>query len=193
MTEKKSGPNIVKLVVVLTLVSAVVAAVLGGVNAITKDRIAAITEEKTNSALAEVLPVAEGESYTELDYSGASTITHVWEAPTGHVVELVVSGAQSMVDLVVGVDNDGVVFGQEADYRVSRNRLTALSYAVLPLACLAVFRGDLSAVILDEFVFGEDFLEVFRTQDAETDPEEELLGIPELTVIQGGACVGSAR
>ena len=61
MTEKKSGPNIVKLVVVLTLVSAVVAAVLGGVNAITKDRIAAITEEKTNSALAEVLPVAEGD------------------------------------------------------------------------------------------------------------------------------------
>ena len=33
MTEKKSGPNIVKLVIVLTLVSAVVAAILGGVNA----------------------------------------------------------------------------------------------------------------------------------------------------------------
>ena len=90
------------------------------------------------------------------------------------------------------VDNDGVVFGQEADYRVSRNRLTALSYAVLPLACLAVFRGELRAVILDEFVFGEDFFEVFRTQDAETDPEEELLGIPELTVIQELAYVGIA-
>ena len=111
MTEKKSGPNIAKLVIVLTLVSAVVAAILGGVNAITKDKIAAITEQKTNDALAEVLPVNEGETYTELDYTGDSTITHVWEAPSGHVVELVVSGAQSMIDLVVGVDNDGVVTG----------------------------------------------------------------------------------
>ena len=111
MTEKKSGPNIAKLVIVLTLVSAVVAAILGGVNAITKDKIAAITEQKTNDALAEVLPVNEGETYTELDSTGDSTITHVWEAPSGHVVELVVSGAQSMIDLVVGVDNDGVVTG----------------------------------------------------------------------------------
>ena len=64
MTEKKSGPNIAKLVIVLTLVSAVVAAILGGVNAITKDKIAAITEQKTNDALAEVMPVNEGETYT---------------------------------------------------------------------------------------------------------------------------------
>ena len=111
MTEKKSGPVIVKLVIVLTLVSAVVSAILGGVNAITVEKIDAITEAKTNAALAEVLPVGEGETYTEIAYTGNSTITHVWEAPTGHVVELVVSGAQSMVDLVVGVDNDGVVTG----------------------------------------------------------------------------------
>jgi len=111
MTEKKSGPNIVKLVIVLTLVSAVASAILGGVNAITKDKIAAITLEKTNAALAEVLPVAEGDTYTEVDYEGDSTITHVWQAPTGHVVELDVSGAQGMIDLVVGVDNDGVVTG----------------------------------------------------------------------------------
>ena len=39
MSEKKAGPNIGKLVIVLTLVCAITSAILGGVNAITCDRI----------------------------------------------------------------------------------------------------------------------------------------------------------
>ena len=112
MSEKKAGPNIGKLVIVLTLVCAITSAILGGVNAITCDRIAQITKAKTDAALAEVLPIEANDSYTELsDFTADSTVTHVWTAEAGTVVEMNVSGAQGMIDLVVGVDKDGTVTG----------------------------------------------------------------------------------
>lgn len=112
MSEKKSGPNIGKLVIVLTLVCAITSAVLGGVNAITKDRIAQIKEDKTNAALAEVLPIEENDAYTELtDFQGDKAVTHVWQAEAGYVVQMDISGAQGMIDMVVGVNQEGAVTG----------------------------------------------------------------------------------
>ena len=106
---EKASPNVVTLALVLMLICAITSAILGAVNFITEDRIEEITQAKTDAAFAEVLP-AEG-GYTPMDYQGDSTITGMWEASTGHVVQLLVSGSQGNIDLVVGIDNDGVVTG----------------------------------------------------------------------------------
>ena len=55
MTRQSSAAYVVKLTVILFLITAVVAVLLGGVNAITKDRIAALNEEKTAEAIRAVL------------------------------------------------------------------------------------------------------------------------------------------
>ncbi len=109
MAEKKS-PGIFKLAVLLMVICAVVSAVLGGVNYITKDKIAELTAQKTAAAYAEVLPTS-GE-YTEVEYTGdVATVDAVATCEEGTIVQMTVSGAQSMVTLVVGVDNDGAVTG----------------------------------------------------------------------------------
>ena len=104
MTEtKKSSGSIVKLALILFMVAAVTAGILGIVNYVTKDRIAEIEAQKTAKAFAEVL-VAD--SYDKVEYTGASEITGIFKAgDAGYVVQLRISGAQGMIDLVVGVDN----------------------------------------------------------------------------------------
>lgn len=107
---EKNSPSIVKLAILLMVICAVVSAVLGAVNYITKDRIAELTAQKTAEAYAEVLPTS-GE-YTEVEYTGdVATVDTVATCEEGTIVQLTVSGAQSMVTLVVGVDNDGAVTG----------------------------------------------------------------------------------
>lgn len=111
MTETKKNPNsMIRLTLILFVITAVTALLLGLVNYITADRIAAITEEKTASAMREVL---EAENYSVVDYTGGdSQITAVFAADDlGHVVRLSVSGSQGMIDMVVGVDTAGVVTG----------------------------------------------------------------------------------
>ena len=97
--------KILKLTVILFLVSAIVAGVLGVVNELTKDRIAEIAAEKTATAYAAVL---EAESYDDVNYSGDDArITKISKAgDAGYVVEATVSGSQGAIDLVIGVDAD---------------------------------------------------------------------------------------
>ena len=97
--------NILKLAVILFLVSAIVAGVLGVVNELTKDRIADIAAEKTATAYAAVL---EADAYDEVDYSGDDTrITKISKAgDAGYVVEETVSGSQGAIEIVIGVDTD---------------------------------------------------------------------------------------
>lgn len=101
----------VKLTVVLFLICAVVAAVLGAVNEITKGPIETRQREKTERAYKAVLPYAD--SFTEIDPSlyadFKSTINKISAADNGagHVVETTFSGAQGSITMAVGVDADG--------------------------------------------------------------------------------------
>ena len=99
--------NILKLTVILFLICAIVAGVLGGVNELTKDRIYAINNAATIAAYSAVL---ESDAYEELSFDKASfpEVDKVSRAAngSGHVVELTVSGAQGLITLAVGVDND---------------------------------------------------------------------------------------
>ena len=98
--------KIVKLTLVLFLVCAIVAGVLGGINELTKGPIAEQKAIKTAKAYATVL---ESESYEPVDsakYSADPTIDAVEKASngSGYVVQTTFSGAQG--SMVVGVSTD---------------------------------------------------------------------------------------
>ena len=104
--------KILKLTFILFLICAITAGILGGVNELTKDRIYAIQNAATIAAYSAVL---EADGYDELDFDAAAfpTVDKVSKATNdaGHVVELTVSGAQGLITLAVGVDNDGLCTG----------------------------------------------------------------------------------
>ena len=99
--------KILKLTVILCLVCAVVAGILGVVNEFTYERIEQQQLEKTNKAYAAVL---ESESYTDVpfDKEAFPTIDKINEASNGEgwVVVTSFSGAQSKLTMAVGVSRD---------------------------------------------------------------------------------------
>ena len=113
--KQSSGGNIIKLALVLLAVAAVIALVLGFVNAITMGPIAEYNLNKTNPAYANVL---EADTYEEVDAAqyaaanGENTITLLQEAKdasgsvVGYVAETEFSGAQGMITMVIGLDAD---------------------------------------------------------------------------------------
>ena len=94
----------------LLLISVVVAGLLGLVNYITADRIAAINQEKTAASMQEVLPSA---SYEEVEYTGSDALVKTVYAASegGYVVEVTPSGFGGEIDMVVGIAPDGTVSG----------------------------------------------------------------------------------
>ncbi len=99
--------KILKLALVLFLVCAVTAGILGGINELTKDRIAEINRLATIAAYSTVLK-ADGYDLVEADMSGFPTVDKISRATNGagHVVELTVSGAQGLITIAVGVAPD---------------------------------------------------------------------------------------
>lgn len=115
MTEtKKSANPVVRLALILFLISAVTAGILGLVNMVTKDRIAEQLAASTKAAYNEVLPY-DGE-YVAVEFDSDNedfkTVKSVSKAgDEGYVVELSFSGAQSTITAAVGVDANGTVTG----------------------------------------------------------------------------------
>lgn len=111
MKTKSTAAYIVKLTLTLFLITAVVAGLLGLVNFITADKIAAGNAEKAAAAKAEVL---EASSYKEVESFTDDTglVIALWKADElGYVAECVVGGSQGDIDLMVGVRADGTVSG----------------------------------------------------------------------------------
>lgn len=103
--------SILRLSVTLLVITAVVAAGLAGVNAITADRIAAINAEKTQKAIAQVLPNAG--ALTELtpsqDWDDAVQAVH--SGSNGYAVEVTPVGFGGDISMMVGIGTDGTVLG----------------------------------------------------------------------------------
>ena len=115
---KISGKFILKVAGTLTAISLVVAALLGVVDLVTRDQIAAITAEKTQQALSAVAP--EGAEFTPVELSDAvvaaaapyGTVTGVYTMSTGgYAVEIVTSGSQGSISMIVGVDGNNALTG----------------------------------------------------------------------------------
>ncbi|MBR5095074.1 MAG: RnfABCDGE type electron transport complex subunit G [Oscillospiraceae bacterium] len=113
--------DILKLSLVLFLICAIVAGVLGAVDMVTRGPIEKYQTDKTNEAYAKVMPVnvAEGEEkYSPIDLKALGLQTNVdangqkikilsvskANDGSGYVVETEFSGAQGTITMVVGVN-----------------------------------------------------------------------------------------
>ena len=115
-TKQSGGSQILKLALVLLAVAAVIAFVLGAVNEITKGPIEQYLNGKRDAAYAMVMP-GEGNTYEEIDAGSyandpSNSITKLCTAKDasgndiGYVAETTFSGAQGMITMVIGLDND---------------------------------------------------------------------------------------
>ena len=117
---------IIKLTVTLLITCVVVAGLLGGVNAITKDKIAAINWEKTVAAMKAVVADPDATTFSdalpntpEMEaacLAGGATLQSVYEvqvdgAPAGYAIKVSATGSQGAIEMMVGVDGEGAVTG----------------------------------------------------------------------------------
>ena len=149
--------KILKLTFVLFLICAIVAAVLGGVNELTGDRIAQLQAEKTAAAYGAVL---EYESYTPLDVQPYTItangqkikINSIAEASNGkgYVVEATFSGAQGNITMVVGVNKAGKCTGISITEHSETSGLgaNAASSAEVGVNFRAQFKGQDASIAL---------------------------------------------
>jgi electron transport complex protein RnfG len=100
--------KIFKLALVLFLICAVTAGVLGIVNALTWERIDQMAHQKEYEAYAAVLGSESGYSSVEFDKTAFPTVDSVSKSndDNGYVVTSTFSGAQGSITMACGVDND---------------------------------------------------------------------------------------
>ena len=111
------GQYIGKLAGVLLGITAVTALLLGAVNYVTAPVIAASTEEKRVAAMQQVLEAEEYQAVEEFtqEHDGA-TVTALSQAVSGgetigYVAEVTANGFGGAIDMVVGVNPEGMVTG----------------------------------------------------------------------------------
>ena len=101
-----------RLTVTLLGICAVVALLLGVTNYVTEPIITRIQAEKTNAAMAQVLPAGEYRDVAvEAPNVTACHAAYDGGALLGWVVEVTASGSQGAISMVVGVDTAGAVTG----------------------------------------------------------------------------------
>ena len=120
---KISGKFILKVAGTLTVISLITAFLLGLVNGVTKDKIAAIDAEKTRVAMSAVVP--EGSEFTDaLDLTDdvvaaakaqGGTVSELYGvtngAEAGYVAKVAASGSQGTITMMVGIDANGAITG----------------------------------------------------------------------------------
>lgn len=116
---KISGKFVLKVAGTLTAISLVVAALLGVVNMVTKDKIDAINEENTKIAMAAVAP--EGTKFTPVELSAPASDAAAAQGGTldsiyamsggGYAVKVKASGSQGTIEMIVGVDANNAITG----------------------------------------------------------------------------------
>ena len=119
-SKQGSGGQIIKLALVLLAVAAVIALVLGFVTNITEGPIKAYNDNKTAEAYANVMDgYSKDDAEVIYDVNESSlagvhdkiepngnSITKLVKTANGYVAETEFSGAQGMITMVIGLDND---------------------------------------------------------------------------------------
>ena len=108
MKRESSAAYIARLAITLLLITAVVAAGLACVNAVTAPEIEALNVQKTQNAIQAVLP-GGGEEIAFTDDSGS--VSTIYKGQSGYAVEVTPAGFNGTVTMMVGVDNAGQVLG----------------------------------------------------------------------------------
>ena len=115
---------IIKLTVTLLVTCVVVAAALGGVNAVTEAKIDAINWANTVTAMKAVVADPDNTTFSDelpltdemIAAAGSVTLDSVYEAQVGgasagYAIKVVASGSQGKIEMMVGVDGEGTVTG----------------------------------------------------------------------------------
>ena len=122
MKKQSNIAYILRISLTLLVITAVVAALLAGVNKITKDKIAAIKKEKTDKAIAEVIPLPGRVEIEEVPFTDESGLVKkvyqpLLNTPSDpdpvfvYAVEVVPSGFDGEITMMVGIDKNGKVLG----------------------------------------------------------------------------------
>ena len=132
---------ILRLVMTLLAITALVAAALAGVNAITADRIAADKAEKTRQAIEKVLSGATDFAETAFE-DETGLVKTVYRSSAGYAVEVAPAGFGGAITMMVGISNEGKVLG-----------LQVISHTETPgLGAVAGGKGAAGQSFRDSFV-----------------------------------------
>lgn len=110
MKKQSTFVYVLRLSLTLLAITGIVALALAGVNAITKDKIAAIQAEKTQNAIAQVLPGGYDREITEFT-DDTGLVQKIYASDLGYAVEVTPTGFDNTITMMVGVDADGKVLG----------------------------------------------------------------------------------
>lgn len=111
MKQESTLHYILRLSLTLLVITAVVAGLLAGVNAITAPRIQAAQEQKTQKALSTVIPDAESAQIVQDFPDQSGLVTAVYRSDSAYAVQVAPKGFDSAVNMMVGVDGSGKVLG----------------------------------------------------------------------------------
>ena len=130
---------VLRLAGTLLLITAVVAAALAGVNAVTAPVIAELNAAATQEAISAVLP--GGFDNEVADYADATgLVSKVYQGANGYAVEVDPSGFDNTITMMVGVDNEGKVLGISVVSHTETAGLGAVAAAGTPAG--QNFRGQ---------------------------------------------------
>ena len=122
---------VLRLAGTLFLITAVVAALLACVNAVTAPVIEELNAAKTQEAISAVLPGGFDTEITDFtDESGI--VSKVYQGANGYAVEVGPGGFDNTITMMVGVDNEGKVLGISIVSQTETAGLGAVSAAETP-------------------------------------------------------------
>lgn len=110
---KKKEPGMATLVIVLAAICLVMSFLLGMVDMVTAPAIDANTLRKTQEAMLAVLPEYTEGNYELVEYAEEGIVSEISRAgDMGYVIRVVpTSGFSGAIDMMVGIDAEGVVQG----------------------------------------------------------------------------------
>ena len=107
MKKENTAVYVARLALTLLIISAVMAAALAGVNAVTAPIIADLKAEKTQAAIELVLPGGG----SEVEAPAVDLVSKVYQGENGYAVEVGPGGFDNTITMMVGIDNEGKVLG----------------------------------------------------------------------------------
>lgn len=132
---------VARLAMTLLIITAVVAAALAGVNAVTAPIIAAFNEAKTREAVEAVLP-GGGEKADFPAVDVGVPVSEVYKGENGYAVKVTPGGFGGAIEMMVGVGNDGTVAG-----------ISIIKHAETPsLGAVAAAKGSAGENFRDSFI-----------------------------------------
>ena len=168
MKTESTVKYVLRLTLTLLLITGVVAAALAGVNAITKDAIAANQAKKTQDALAVVLPNGGNLEQTEI-VGEAGIVSEVYTDGTNYAVKVTPGGFDGAITMMVGIA-DGKVTG-----------ISVISHTETP---------GLGAVAAAQNAKGEAFRSQFVGQTGTLEVGDQIDGMSGATITSNAVVTG---